>query len=549
MVLSATVAVIVAYGLWKTRRKQTAETYLRGGDQRFWTVGLSIMATQASAITFLSMPGQAYEDGLGFLQFYFGLPIAMVLLSWFVLPVYRKLNVYTAYQYLETRFDRKTRQLTAALFLLSRGLAAGLSLYAPALVLSAVLGWPLQATNLAVGVIAIAYTVLGGTRAVSATQSLQMGIMLAGMLAAFLFVVQAMPAGVGVIDMAHIAGALGKMHAVDPGIKLETRYTLWSGLIGGLFVALAYFGTDQSQVQRYLGGSSLRESRVGLLFNGLIKVPMQLLILLVGVAVCVFHQFERPPLLWNGVLASQARHDPGVAAKLDALDTQLGSAFAAKRAAAFELIAGNPSARETLQLREADEKRIRGEARKLARESAPGGQASDADSIFLSFVLKRFPPGLVGLLLAVIICAALSATASALNALGATSVVDFWKTRYPDATDESSLRAARLFTVGWGVVALSFAAFASLLDNLIQAVNLLGSIFYGPMLGVFLVGFLIKRVRGTAAFIATLLAQACVILLWLTSSIGFLWYNVVGCAAVVVFALALEQFSRGRAEA
>lgn len=528
-VLLATVLAIVALGVWKTRKVSTAESYLRGEGERFWTIGLSIMATQASAITFLSMPGQAYEDGLGFIQFYFGLPIAMVLLAWFVVPIYRKLNVYTAYEYLESRFDRKTRQLTALIFLVSRGLAAGLSLYAPALVLSAVLGWPLQVTNLAMGVLAIVYTVSGGTRAVSVTQSWQMGIMLGGMLAAFFFVLHSLP--VGIVGMVKIAGALGKMQAVDTSLRLDTRYTLWSGLIGGLFVALAYFGTDQSQVQRYLGRSSLKESRTGLLFNALIKVPMQFLVLMVGIAVVVFHQFERPPLLWNHVAETEARQKPGVAARLDSLDLQLTRAFETKRAAIAE---GRLSA---LRAPEEEEARLRKQARVLVRESVRPGQAADADSIFLSFVLKHFPPGLTGLLLAVIICAALSATASALNALGATSVVDFYKPLKSASTDAMQLQAARLFTIGWGLVAMSFAAFASLLDNLIQAVNILGSIFYGPMLGVFLLGWAMPRVKGTAAFAATLLAQAAVIAMWLTSGVSFLWYNVAGCALVVVLGI------------
>ncbi|HET9753794.1 MAG TPA: sodium:solute symporter, partial [Myxococcales bacterium] len=392
-VLCATVLAIVLWGVWKTRRVATADAYLRGEGERFWTIGLSIMATQASAITFLSTPGQAYEDGLGFLQFYFGLPIAMVLLAWWVVPIYRRLRVYTAYEYLETRFDRKTRVLTAAIFLVSRGLAAGMSLYAPALVLTAVLGWPLQITNLTMGALAVLYTVSGGTRAVSVTQSWQMGIMLSGMLAAFLFVLHALPAGVGLTGMVKVAGALGKMQAVDPSLRLDTRYTLWSGLIGGLFVALAYFGTDQSQVQRYLGGASLRESRTGLLFNALIKVPMQFLVLMVGISVVVFHQFERPPLLWNGVAEAQARKVPAVAARLDALDARLSRIFAEKHSAVQRMLQGDSSAKATIRAGEEEERAVRRDARALVR--APG-QASDADSIFLSFVLHHFPPGLVG---------------------------------------------------------------------------------------------------------------------------------------------------------
>jgi Na+/proline symporter len=541
-VLATTVLAIVAIGLWKTRRVKTADAYLRGGEDRFWTIGLSIMATQASAITFLSTPGQAYEDGLGFIQFYFGLPIAMVLLSWFVVPIYRRLRVYTAYEYLEQRFDRKTRRLTALLFLVSRGLAAGLSLYAPALVLSAVLGWPLQLTNLCMGLLAIAYTASGGTRAVTATQTLQMGIMLSGMALAFVFVLHSLPGHIGLGGMINVAGALGKMHAVDPSLRLDTRYTLWSGLVGGLFVALAYFGTDQSQVQRYLGGTSTRESRIGLLFNALVKVPMQFLVLMVGIAVVVFHQFERPPLLFNGVAEAQARKAPGAAAKLDALDEKFSQVFETKHAAVMRLLTGDDSAKPVIRTQEESERALRLEARAIVRENAPPGQASDADSIFLSFVLRHFPPGLLGLLLAVIICAALSAVASALNALGATTVVDFLK----PLDDRARLRAARGFTVLWGLVALSFAAFASLLDNLIQAVNILGSIFYGPMLGVFFVGWALPHVRGTPAFVATLIAQASVIALWRTTNLGFLWYNVAGSAAVVAIALLLQAGMPGK---
>ena len=343
--------------------------------------------------------------------------------------------------------------------------------------------------------------------------------------------------------MIEVAGALGKMQAVDPSLRLDTRYTLWSGLVGGLFVALAYFGTDQSQVQRYLGGTSTRESRTGLLFNALVKVPMQFLVLMVGIAVVVFHQFERPPLLWNGVAAAEARKIPEVGRKLDALEEKFGRIFEAKRAAIGQLLQGDDSAKPAIRAQESAERAVRKEARALVRENAPPGQASDADSIFLTFVLRHFPPGLLGLLLAVIICAALSATASALNALGATTVVDFLK----PASDVERLRYARLFTVVWGIVALSFAAFASLLDNLIQAVNILGSIFYGPMLGVFLVGWAMPSVRGTPAFVATLLAQAFVVILWLSTGIGFLWYNVAGCAAVVFIALLLQAGMPGAA--
>jgi Na+/proline symporter len=548
IVLAGTLLAIVAYGVWKSRGIRSAETYLRGGgDLRWYTIGLSIMATQASAITFLSLPGQAYEDGMGFVQFYFGLPVAMVILSAVVVPIYYRLRVHTAYEYLEERFDRKTRQLTAGLFLLQRGLGAGLSIYAPAIILSAVLGWPLHLTNILIGVLVILYTVSGGTRAVSKTQTWQMAIMLGGMALAFVFILRALPREVSFGDAVGLAGALGKLQVVDYSLRLDTRYTFWSGMTGGLFVALAYFGTDQSQVQRYLGGSSLAESRLGLLFNGLVKVPMQFFILFVGLLVFVFYQFHQPPVFWNRAELDRARGTP-LAAQVRAIEEAHAAAFADKRQQAGRLLAarraGDPAAeaaaRRDLQAAEGRSRAIRGEARRLVGQ-LPRAETKDADYIFITFVRDRFPPGLVGLLLAVIFCAAMSATAGALNALGATTTVDLYRrTLRPGRSDAHYLLAAKLWTVFWGVLAMLFAAFASLLDNLIQAVNILGSIFYGPTLGVFLVGFFLRRVRGTPVFWALITAQVLVVLVFLLSNIGFLWYNVIGCAAVVALALGLN---------
>jgi Na+/proline symporter len=557
LVLVGTVAAIVVYGLYRERGKRSAESYLRGGNDLKWaTIGLSVMATQASAITFLSMPGQAYEDGMGFVQFYFGLPVAMVLLSAVALPIYHRLKLYTAYEYLETRFDRKTRVLVAILFLVSRGLASGMSIYAPAIVLSTVLGWPLGWTNAIIGGVVVLYTVSGGSRVVSRTQTLQMVVMLGGMAAAAVVIARQLPPSVSMGDAVHVAGALGKMQLVDWSPRLDTRYTFWSGMTGGLFVALAYFGTDQSQVQRYLGGASLSESRMGLLFNGLVKVPMQALILFVGVLVLVYYQFHQPPVLfhtgeWERALAG-AR-----AAEARAVDDDWTRAFEARRARAEALVAARARgddaeaiARAKAALREADRaaQGIRARARTLA--ARPGAEAKDADYVFIRFVVSHFPTGLVGLLLAVILCAAMSATAAALSSLGTTTVVDLyrpWRARAgrPPPTDAESLRAARLFTVGWGALAVLFAATASLVDNLIQAVNILGSIFYGPMLGVFLVGFFVKRVGGTAAFAGVVVAQAIVVATFALSGIGFLWYNVIGCAAVIVVALAVSAVARG----
>ena len=543
-VLIGTLVLIVSYGVWKTRGIRTVDAYLRGGsDTRWLTIGLSIMATQASAITFLSTPGQGYESGMGFVQFYFGVPIAMVIISATVVPLYRRLNVYTAYQYLETRFDLKTRQLTAFLFLLSRGLAAGLSIYAPAIILSTVLGWPLHLTNLAIGALVIIYTVSGGTRAVNQTQTHQMVVMLAGMALAFAYVLWRLPANVSFADALGIAGALGKMKVVDYSARVDTRYTFWSGMTGGLFVALAYFGTDQSQVQRYLSGASVAESRLGLLFNGLVKVPMQFMILLVGVIVFVFYQFNSPPVFFNEAELNRIRRTAD-SVELQQIESEYNAAFLEKKRTLQDWLSPTRTvtgAAGRLRSAEAKLQSIRDRAKSLIAKADPRAETKDADYIFISFVLKHFPPGLVGLLVAVIFCAAMSATAAALNALGTTTVVDFYRRSFrPNETNEHYLLAAKLCTVFWGLVGMLFAAFASLLDNLIQAVNILGSIFYGPMLGVFFVGLFLKKVGGTSVFWATVVAQLLVLLVFFFSTIGFLWYNVIGCTALVVISLALS---------
>jgi SSS family transporter len=548
VVLVGTIIAIVAYGLRQTRAPKNASTWLRGGaDAKWYTIGLSIMATQASAITFLSTPGQGFEDGLGFVQFYFGVPIAMVLLSATIVPIYYRTRVLTAYEYLEQRFDLKTRQLTAIIFLLQRGLGAGLSISAPAIIVSAVMGWSLTLTTLGLGLVVIVYTVSGGTRAVNQTQQLQMAVMLGGMLAALGFIFSSLPPALGFGDAIALAGVFGKMKAVDFSVQPSARYTLWSGLTGGTFVALAYFGTDQSQVQRYLSGESLTQSRLGLLFNALLKVPMQLMILLVGVLVFVFFQFHPSPVFFNAAELNRVRAEAPELAGLEARHTALAEQKAGVAGlwveSQHERPGSNANALEQ-RLRELEQadKSVRAEVRTLVKKTDPRANAKDTDYVFLSFVMERFPHGLVGLLLAVILLAAMSATASALNALGTTSVVDFWKRSVePGLSDERGVLIARAFTVGWGVLAVGFATFAAQLDNLIQAVNILGSIFYGPMLGVFLVGFFFRSARGTPVFIATLLAQALVLATWAGSDIGFLWYNVIGCLGVVLFTFALER--------
>jgi Na+/proline symporter len=550
VVLVGTLAAIVGYGAWKERGAQTSENYLRGGhDLRWWTIGLSIMATQASAITFLSMPGQAYEDGMGFIQFYLGLPIAMVILSAVVLPIFHRLKVYTAYEYLEGRFDRKTRQLTAILFLVSRGLGAGVSIFAPAIVLSTVMGWPLQLTNLVIGGATIAYTVSGGSRTVSRTQTYQMVVMLGGMALAAIFILTRLPHQLSFNHTLHLAGTLGKMQVIDYAWRSDKRYTFWTGMSGGLFVALAYFGTDQSQVQRYLGGKSLTESRLGLVLNGLVKLPMQLLILFVGVLLFVYYLFVQPPLFFDGGLWQRMQHGPSATAAHQ-LDGEWSAAVARRRTAVDAYVAAldgpdeaaRTSTAAALQKSAAQADQVRNRARALvaADPALARAAAKDSDYLFIGYVLEHFPPGLVGLLIAVIVCAAMSATASALSSLGSTSVVDFYRLVRPDLDDAAYVRAARWLTVLWGSLAVAFAAFAAQLDNLIQAVNILGSIFYGQMLGVFLVGFFLRWVRATPVFIATVVAQAVVFFLFLRTSISFLYYNVIGCAVLVALALLLD---------
>jgi len=544
-VMLGTLLAIVLWGVWKTRHVRTAEDYLRGtGELPWYTVGLSVMATQASAITFLSTPGQGFDDGLRFVQFYFGLPIAMVLLSAVVVPRYFRLKVYTAYEFLESRYDRKTRQLAAFLFLVQRGLSAGITIYAPAIVLSTLLGWPLDATNLAIGLVVVLYTVLGGTQAVSQTQKHQMMVMLGGMVVALVLVVVELPESVSFGDAVAVAGAFGRLNAIDTSLDPANRYTLWSGLTGGLFLALAYFGTDQSQVGRYLSGRSIAQARLGLLFNGLFKVPMQLVILFIGVMVFVFYQFERPPLFFHDATRQKVAATEH-AAEWAALEAAHDETFAAKRAAVQRFLAardagddgGEAAARADLRTLQGRATELRDEGRRVIARALPGAETKDTDYVFLGFVMGYLPAGLIGLLIAVILAAAMSSTASELAALGATSTMDFWRRSFrPDATDRQIVRASKLFTVGWGLLAIAFATFAALIENLIQAVNILGSLFYGTVLGIFLAAFFLKRTRGTGVFWAAVVAEAVVLALFFASDVGFLWYNVIGCAGVLILA-------------
>ncbi|WP_224246594.1 sodium:solute symporter [Hyalangium gracile] len=550
-VLLGTTAFIVGWGIWKTRGASTTDEYLRGGYEMRWTtIGLSVMATQASAITFLSVPGQAYEDGMRFVQFYFGLPLAMVIISAVFIPIYYRLKVLTAYEYLESRFDLKTRLLGAFLFLIQRGLASGITLYAPAIILSTLLGWPLEPTILAMGGLVILYTVSGGAKAVAQTQKQQMVVMLGGMVVAGLVILWRLPEHVSFGRAVDVAGALGRLNVVSFELDFKDRYNFWSGITGGLFLSLSYFGTDQSQVGRYLSGRSISESRLGLLFNGVLKIPMQFMILFVGILVFVFYQFSTPPLLFNESLRTRVQAT-AQAGELAAIEQKWTQAHAAKQSEVERYLtaresgdgAAEASARERLKEAARTADALRKDAKAVVSRALPKAETKDSDYIFITFVKNWLPSGLFGLLISVILAAAMSSIASELTALGATTTVDFYRRVIrKDASDRQVLVASKAFTIFWGVVAIAFASFASLLDNLIQAVNILGSIFYGTVLGIFLVAFFLKHVRGNAVFIAAVLSQSTVVALFLLSSIGYLWYNVIGCALVVALSLALQAF-------
>lgn len=559
LVMTGTLTAIVSYGVLKTRSVDNVKSYLLGDrDLKWWTIGLSVMATQASAITFLSTPGQAYNDGLGFAQFYFGLPIAMVILCVFVLPIYYRLNVYTAYEYLESRFDVRVRTLTALLFLIQRGLAAGITIYAPAIILSSILGWSLGWTILVIGVVVIFYTVIGGTKAVSVTQKQQMIVILTGMVIAGVVVVQELPEGIGFGDAVGIAGKLGKLEVIDLKFDLNDRYNLWSALLGGTFLFLSYFGTDQSQVQRYLSGKSLTESRLGLLFNGIFKVPMQFLVLFVGILVFVFFLFIAPPIHFNKANLDRLESSAEFAPALD----ELKADYAAVNSRADDVSRALVSALETdddaavtaasgeLSVIVDERKAIAGQVDELLlAEAASRGEeviVEDRDYVFITFITNYLPVGLVGLLLAVIFSAAMSSTSSELNALATTSMVDIYRRSVvKDKEDAHYFTASKWLTIGWGCVALAFAAFANLFDNLIQAVNIIGSLFYGVILGVFAVAFFLKRVGGRAVLIAALVSEAFIIGTFIATSYGyidlaFLWLNLIGCMFTVLLALVLE---------
>ncbi len=551
-VMLGTLFTIVAYGVWKTRGTKNIEGYLLGGkESNWWTIGLSVMATQASAITFLSTPGQAYMEGMGFVQFYFGLPLAMIVISTVFIPLYYKLKVYTAYEFLESRFDNKTRMLTASLFLLQRGLAAGITIYAPAIILSQILSIELNYTIFFIGGLVIIYTVSGGTKAVSQTHKQQMGVIFLGMFIAAGFLISYLTDTMSFSEGIQVAGVMDKMEVIDWNFDPGSRYNIWSGILGGFFLQLSYFGTDQSQVQRYLSGSSIRESRLGLMFNGLLKIPMQFFILFVGILLFLFYQFVMPPLHFNAENVEMVKRSE-YAIQYKALEEKQQTVFDAKKDLIFQYNE-NPEDQElksAIQEYHVQEQALMKDSKALILKADPDASTEDDDYIFITFVTNFLPIGLIGLLLAVIFSAAMSSTSAELNALASTTTIDIYKRNIKQDGDEKHyLLRSKLFTFMFGVLAIIFAVMADLFDNLIEAVNILGSLFYGTILGVFLVAFFFKKVKSNAVFIAALISQAIIIVLFTLNkyeyiNLAYLWYNLIAPGLVIGFAVLIEQMSK-----
>lgn len=539
-ILVSSLLFIVVYGTYKTRNNKGMDDFLKARDANWFGVGLSVMATQASAITFLSTPGQAFHDGMGFVQFYFGLPIAMVIICLVFIPIYRRLNVYTAYEFLEGRFDLKTRTLTALLFLVQRGLSAGITIFAPAIILSAVLGWDLLTLNIIIGSLVIIYTVSGGTKAVNVTQKQQMAIMMGGMLVAFVILMYELPPEINFQNALSIAGASGKLDVLDFSFDLNNRYTFWSGIIGGTFLSLSYFGTDQSQVQRYLSGKSVKQSQMGMIMNGFLKVPMQFFILLVGVMVFVFYQFNASPLNFNPLANERIEQSEHYAA-YQALEVQQQTNFENKQALLADFLnqsqEDNRAIRAHLAALDGTDAQLRKEAKALIEAADPTIETNDKDYVFIHFVLNHLPKGIIGLILAMALCAAMSSTASELNALATTTTIDLYQRNRQNKSEAHYLKMSKWFTLLWGVLAILFACVANLFDNLIQLVNIIGSIFYGNVLGIFLLAFFVKFVRPNAVFLAAILTQITVIVVWKLDAMPFLWLNLLGCGLVMMLAV------------
>lgn len=550
IILVITLLFIVIYGVWKTKGSTgNVKDYILGNNETpWWTVGLSVMATQASAITFLSTPGQAYHDGMGFVQFYFGLPIAMVVICMTFIPIYHRLKVFTAYEYLEQRFDLKTRSLASILFLVQRGLGTGITIYAPSIILSTILGWNLTQLNIIIGSLVIIYTFSGGTKAVNVTQKHQMFVIMFGMILTFFLILHLLPNDMTFGNALHIAGANDKMNIVDFSFDPETRYTFWSGITGGFFLALSYFGTDQSQVGRYLSGKSIKESQMGLIMNGFLKVPMQFFILLIGVMVFVFFQFNPVPLNFNPnnkIVIEKSIYKE----EYQTLEKQLSDLSEEKKE--FNLLYidhlnqnyDNPILRKKLTALSNKENDLREQAKELISKADPKAETNDKDYVFINFILNYLPKGLIGLLLAVILSAAMSSTASGLTALASTTAIDIYKRNLKDEkSDKHYVNATKVFTVFWGIVAILFACIGTLFENLIQLVNIIGSIFYGTVLGIFLVGFYIKYIRAKAIFWGAIITQLMIFYIFYLDIVSFLWLNFIGAIMTIVIATLLQFF-------
>ena len=540
-ILISTISFIVGYGVYKTRKFNTIKDHLKGGGTANWlTVGLSVMATQASAITFLSTPGQAFDEGMGFVQFYFGLPLAIIVICLVFIPIYHKLKVYTAYEYLEQRFDRKTRTLASILFLIQRGLGAGITIFAPAIILSTILGWDLKILIFTIGLLVIIYTVSGGTKAVSITQKQQMFVIMSGMIIAFFLILNSFPENVNFNNALKLAGLGGKMEIVDFSFDIEKKYTFWSGITGGFFLALSYFGTDQSQVQRYLSGKSIKESQLGLMFNAVLKIPMQFFILLTGVMVFVFFEFNDTPINFNPQVTNYLEQvqnkdyiiekEKFISLRKEKRETQL------KYIKNNNLLNSNSLDKKIVELH-ANEKKIRQNVKTITNEIAPSSiESNDLDYIFIFFILNYLPKGLIGLLLAVILSAAMSSTASELNALSTTTVIDLYKRNHVvKKSDNHYLKASKWFTVMWGIIAIIFASVGRLFENLIELVNLIGSLFYGTVLGIFIVAFFFKKIKGNEVFYSACLSQILIFFIYGYFEIGYLWLNFIGAIMTIIF--------------
>tara|TARA_B100001093_G_scaffold513749_1_gene586305 strand:+ start:1406 stop:3064 length:1659 start_codon:yes stop_codon:yes gene_type:complete len=542
IILISTILFIVIYGAYKTRKNKNIQSFLKGNNTSNWfTIGISVMATQASAITFLSTPGQAYYDGMGFLQFYLGLPLAMIIICMFFVPLYHKLKVYTAYEFLENRFDRKTRTLGAILFLIQRGLAAGITIFAPSIILSTVLGIDLKILNFLVGFLVIVYTVTGGTKAVNITQKQQMFVIFLGLFFVFFFLIERYPENLTVSKFLEYSRSSEKFKILDFSIDPNNRYTFWSGITGGLFLALSYFGTDQSQVQRYISGKSVKEIRLGLIFNGIFKIPMQFFILLLGVMVFVFFEFNKSPVNYNPQVISYAQKN--YSNDFNKILNEYEDLTFEKRKLQQGFLSNDGDFPIQLNSIQNKEKELRTNVKELVSTNNNSIEENDKDYVFLHFILNYLPKGLIGLLIAVIICAAMSSTASELNALAATTTIDLYKRNHQIKKSERHyLSASKFFTVMWGIIAIVFASFGTLFENLIQLVNIIGSIFYGTILGIFLVAFFFKKITSNSVFWSACLSQTIIFIIFFTTDISYLWLNFIGAFITVVLSNVIERF-------